>query len=320
LGTDHTEHYCTSEEALQIIPELPYYYDEPFADSSAITTILVSRLARKKVTVALSADAGDEIFAGYNRYDYMSRYGKKLKSIPKPLRKMAAATMETISSDKIPYFSKQTNFHSRYDKLKNLLNDPSPVHLLKNLTHVFSQSDIDRLFALPVNELLTSHTSTELRKEFYEPLTYMMAVDYQTYMVDDILQKVDRATMSVSLEGREPFLDQHIIEWAAQLPSEYKYKNGEKKFILKQIVHRHIPKEIMERPKMGFSIPIETWLNNELQEMVRDFLSPESLKGHGLFNVDEVNRLVADFYSGRLERHVKIWHLLMFQMWYKKWF
>jgi len=201
-----------------------------------------------------------------------------------------------------------------------LLNDPSPSQLLKNLSQVFSNNDIDRLFTRPVNELATAHTSNELQKEFYDPLSFMMAVDYQTYMVDDILQKVDRATMSVSLEGREPFLDQHIIQWAAQLPSDYKYFKGQKKYILKQIVHKHIPAQIMERKKMGFSIPVDTWLATELKDLVHTYLSEGSLKEHGLFNVTEVNKLVFDFYNGHAEKHVKLWHLLMFQMWYKKWF
>lgn len=318
LGTDHTEYYCTPKEALDIIPELPHFYDEPFADSSAIPTILVSRLARKKVTVALSADAGDEIFAGYNRYDYISRYGNKLRAIPKPLRRMAAATMEKVSSESIPFLRNQYNFHSRYDKLKNLLNDPSPSELLKNLSQVFNKKDLHKLFATGFQELPTAHNNTELRAEFYDPLSYMMAVDYQTYMVDDILQKVDRATMSVSLEGRDPFLDQNIIEWAAQLPSDYKYHNGQKKYILKKIVHKYIPKEMMERPKMGFGIPIESWMGNELKELVQEYLSEKNLD-HGLFNVEEVKKLVSDFFNGRTEKHLKIWYLLMFQMWYKKW-
>ncbi|GAA4728139.1 asparagine synthase (glutamine-hydrolyzing) [Flavisolibacter ginsenosidimutans] len=319
LGTEHTEYYCTPKEALEIIPDLPHFYDEPFADSSAIPTILVSRLARKKVTVALSADAGDEIFAGYNRYDYISRYGKKLSSIPKPVRKMAVAAMASVSSEKIPYLRNKQNFHSRYDKLKNLLNDPSPSELLKNLSQVFTGPEIKALFAQPVKELSTAHTSTELKAGYSDPFSYMMAIDYQTYMVDDILQKVDRATMSVSLEGREPFLDQDIIEWAAQLPSEYKYRNGQKKYILKEIVHKYVPKEIMERPKMGFGIPVETWLTNELRPLVEEYLSEHSLQQHGLFNVSAVQKTVADFFNGRKEKHLKVWYLLMFQMWYKQW-
>jgi asparagine synthase (glutamine-hydrolysing) len=319
LGTEHTEYYCTAKEALEIIPQLPYYYDEPFADSSAIPTILVSRLARKKVTVALSADAGDEVFAGYNRYDYISRYGNRLRAIPQPLRKLAAVAMGRVSSESIPYFRNMENFHSRYDKLRNLLNDPSTSELLKNLNHVFNWDDIRNLFSQQVRELPTAHTNKELKEEYYDPLSYMMAIDYQTYMVDDILQKVDRATMSVSLEGREPFLDQHIIEWAARLPSHYKYHQGEKKYILKQIVHKYLPREMMERPKMGFAIPIKSWLCNELKELVEEYLSERMLARHGLFNEKEVTGLLRDFFNGSTEKYLKVWYLLMFQMWYSKW-
>ncbi len=319
LGTDHTEYYCTAKEALDIIPDLPYYFDEPFADSSAIPTILVSRMARKKVTVALSADAGDEIFAGYNRYDYISRYGNKIKAIPKPFRKLAAASMERISSTSIPVLKNKPNFHSRYDKLKNLLRDPSTATLLKNLSQVFSDKDIDKLFNKEISALSTLHTSEELKEEYYDDLSFMMAVDYQTYMLDDILQKVDRATMSCSLEGREPFLDQNIIEWAAQLPSDYKYREGQKKYILRQIVHKYVPKEIMERPKMGFGIPVESWLANELKDLVQEYLGAASIKQHQLFNEEEVKKLCDDFFNGRKEKYLKIWYLLMFQMWYEKW-
>jgi asparagine synthase (glutamine-hydrolysing) len=319
LGTDHTEYYCTPKEALEIIPQLPHYFDEPFADSSAIPTILVSRLARKSVTVALSADAGDEIFAGYNRYDYIARYGKKLEAIPSPVRKVAVAAMDAISSERIPYLRSKRNFHSRYDKLKNLLANPSTEELLKNLSQVFNDREVQGLFREPLTPLPTAHVSRELKKEYFDPLSYMMAVDYQTYMVDDILQKVDRATMSVSLEGREPFLDQSVIEWAAQLPSNYKYHEGQKKYILKQIVHKYIPREIMERPKMGFGIPVESWMANELRELVEEYLSPQSLAAHGLFNVAAVRGEVEAFLKGRTEKHLKVWYLLMFQMWYKEW-
>jgi asparagine synthase (glutamine-hydrolysing) len=319
LGTNHTEYYCSPKEALDILPDLPFYYDEPFADPSAIPTILVSRLAKKDVTVALSADAGDEIFAGYNRYDYISRFGNKLRAIPRPMRKVMVSAMNNVSSDKIPFFREQRSFHSRYDKLKNLLKDPSPSELLKNLTQVFSQPEIDRLFNLPVHVLDTAHTSKELLEQYYDPLSFMMAVDYQTYMVDDILQKVDRAAMSISLEGREPFLDQDIIQWAAQLPTDYKYFKGQKKYILKQIVHKYVPREIMERPKMGFGIPVENWLTKELKSIVMEYLSPVKINKHGFFNAIEVEKLCTEFFNGRKEKHLKIWHILMFQMWYEKW-
>lgn len=227
--------------------------------------------------------------------------------------------MENISSENIPYFRKKTNFHSRYDKLKNLLHDPSPTELLKSLSQVFTARDLQKLFAHDVTELQTAHSSSELQMQYYDPLSYMMAVDYTTYMVDDILQKVDRATMSVSLEGREPFLDQHIIQWAAQLPSDYKYHEGQKKYILKRIVHKYIPQSMMERPKMGFGIPVQRWLGQELKGLVEEHLSESALQRQGLFNVYEVRNLVSEFFNGRTEKHLKIWYLLMFQMWYQKW-
>jgi asparagine synthase (glutamine-hydrolysing) len=147
----------------------------------------------------------------------------------------------------------------------------------------------------------------------------MMAVDYQTYMVDDILQKVDRATMSTGLEGREPFLDQHIIAWAARLPSDLKYYKGQKKYILRQIVHRYIPPKMMDRPKMGFGIPVEHWLSHELKPLVLEFCNDDQLNKHQLFQNAEVRKLLSDFFHGRTEKHLKIWYLLMFQMWYSRW-
>ena len=232
---------------------------------------------------------------------------------------MTAAVMETVSSESIPWLRDKTNFHSRYDKLKNLLHDPSPSELLKNLSQVFSDKDISELFRGQVQMPGTAHTTKELKKEYYDSLSFMMAVDWQTYMADDILQKVDRATMSTSLEGREPFLDQHIIEWAAQLPSDFKYHKGQKKYILKQIVHQYIPKEMMERPKMGFGIPVQDWLAKELKSLVEEHLKPAALKEHGLFKEEAVTKLCAEFFNGRTEKYLKIWYLLMFQMWYKKW-
>ena len=319
LGTDHTEYYCTAKEALEIISDLPHYYDEPFADSSAIPTILVSRVARKNVTVALSADAGDEIFAGYNRYDYIAKYGKKIAAIPKPIRKMLVSAMNNMSSEKIPGLKHKQNFHSRYTKFKNLLNDPSPAELMRNLTQVFNEDELNQLLSKPYKKLITAHDSVDLNWE-QDALAYMMGIDYKTYLVDDILQKVDRATMAASLEGREPFLDQNVIEWAARLPSDYKYHNGSKKYLLKQIVHKYVPQQMMDRPKMGFGIPIDKWLNNELRDIVYENLSYARISEHGLFNYATVDDILGQFYNGRTEKHLQVWYLLMFQMWYKTYF
>ncbi len=319
LGTDHTEYYCTEKEALEIVPQLPFFYDEPFADSSAIPTTLVSRVAREKVTVALSADAGDEIFAGYNRYDYMMRYGKKLNSIPGFIRKTASSIMNVIPADSIPVLNKKYLFHSRYEKLKMLLKNPSEQNILMSLTSAMTENDLADLFKSRVIKLPTAFDSKELKPEYHSTLAYMMAIDYQTYLLDDILQKVDRATMSVSLEGREPFLDQRIIEWAAQLPMEYKYNNGNKKFIIKEIVHKYLPKEMMDRPKMGFGIPIAAWLQNELKQYVDRYFDEAFVVKQNVFNNNEIQRIRKSFYDGKIERAEKIWYILMFQMWYDKW-
>jgi asparagine synthase (glutamine-hydrolysing) len=319
LGTDHTEYYCTEKEALEIVPQLPFFYDEPFADSSAIPTTLVSRIAREKVVVALSADAGDEIFAGYNRYDYMLKYGRRLNQVPGLVRKSAAAVMDMVPAGSIPVLNKKYLFHSRYEKVKTFLKNPSEKNILKNITQQMSDNSIAELFRQPVSVLPSAFDSEELGKDNYNMLNYMMSIDYQTYLLDDILQKVDRATMSVSLEGREPFLDQHIIEWAARLPTNFKYNNGNKKFILKEIVHQYLPKEMMDRPKMGFGIPIAAWLQKDLKPFVDRYFDEAFVGRQGIFNNTEVQRLRHAFYNGKTESGEKIWFLLMFQMWYDRW-
>ncbi len=319
LGTDHTEFYCTHKEALEIVPQLPYFYDEPFADSSAIPTTLVSRIAREKVIVALSADAGDEIFAGYNRYDYIMKYGKKIQNIPGFISRGIAGLMNTVNASSIPYFNKKYLFSSRYEKAKSILANTDKKNIFLNLTAHYSLENIAGLIKYPVAAVGTAFDSNELKKDHFSLLSYMMAIDYQTYLPDDILQKVDRATMSVGLEGREPFLDQRVIEWAAQLPTEYKYNKGNKKFILKQIVHKYIPAALIDRPKKGFGIPIDVWLQNELKPFVDHYLDELFITRQDIFVNEEVQKIRRSFYQGKLERTEKVWFLLMFQMWYDKW-
>jgi len=318
LGTNHTEYYCTTREALEIIPDLPFYYDEPFADSSAIPTTLVSRLARRQVTVALSADAGDEVFAGYNKYDYISRVKAKLNRIPSPVRRGMAAVMQQIPAHRVPYFSRKPLFTTRYKKIMHLLRDNSARELLHNMSQLFFKEELERLLVRSPAAVPTNFDE-RLSQAYSDDLSYMMAIDYKTYMLDDILQKVDRATMSVSLEGREPFLDQHIIEFAARLPSEYKLHKGVKKYILRQIVHQHVPPAMMERPKMGFGIPIAGWLKNELRHFVEEATDPHFIERQGLFHAGETGRLKREFYNGKEQLHTKVWYLLMFQLWWKRW-
>ena len=319
LGTEHYEFECTQKEALNLIDDLPHYYDEPFGDSSAIPTTLVCKMAREHVTVALSADAGDEIFAGYNRYDYMMKYGKMLNKLPEFLRKGTATIMDIISADKIPILKNKYNFHNRYEKLKGLLNDPSPKNMMLSLSKQYDDKQLQNIFKNSFNTVETSYLSNSLIKNHFTSLSYMMAIDYQTYLVDDILQKVDRASMTVSLEGREPFLDHRIVEWAAQLPDNYKYYKGNKKYILKEIVHQYIPKQLMDRPKMGFAIPIENWLMIDLKEKVLYYLNDSKIEEQGIFNINYIQKLKKEFYSGKKELALKLWYTLMFQMWYEKW-
>lgn len=319
LGTDHTEIYCTEKEAIDLIPELSFYYDEPFADSSALPTTLVSKLARKEVTVALSADAGDEIFAGYNRYDYLLRYGKKIQAIPSFARFSMTKLMNLVPSTSIPVLKHKYNFHNRYEKLKGILQDPSSERIMLSLSQQFTDKQLSDLLLFPINQLETAYLSKELEKNHSSPLAYMMAIDYQTYLVDDILQKVDRATMTVSLEGREPFLDHRVIELAATLPNEYKYYNGSKKYIVKEIVHKYIPKELMDRPKMGFAIPIANWMTNELRDYVELYINKEVIKEQGIFRWEYVEKMKNDFFNGKKEYDLKMWYLLMFQTWYARW-
>ncbi|CAI8164021.1 MAG: asparagine synthase (glutamine-hydrolyzing) [Parvicellaceae bacterium] len=319
LGTDHTEINCTEEEAIEMIKDLPFFYDEPFADSSAIPTTLVSKAARKDVTVALSADGGDEIFGGYNRYDFMHRYGKTLNSIPKAVRKILVGAMGNISSEKIPVLKDKYNFHNRYEKLKTVLNDPSEKEIMLSLSQQFNDEQMKSVMKSEFTSLPTMFQSKEMLEDFKSPLSYMMAIDFQTYMLDDILQKVDRATMTNSLEGREPMLDHRILEFAAQLPDEYKYQNGIKKRILREITHDYIPKELLDRPKMGFAIPIAKWLKNELRDHVEEYLNEDRIEKQGIFNWEFITKLKMDFYKGRKEYDSKLWYFLMFQMWYERW-
>ncbi|MCO5260874.1 MAG: asparagine synthase (glutamine-hydrolyzing) [Crocinitomicaceae bacterium] len=319
LGTDHTTYTCTEKEALEFISELPFYYDEPYADSSAIPTHLVSKIARKDVTVALSADGGDEVFAGYNRYDYLARYGQKINAIPSFARKIIAKTMDIIPSEALPILKNKYNFHNRYEKLKGILQNPSSTQIMLSLSQQFTDNQVKNLMNFQTDLPTNLFMSNELKEEFYSPLSYMMAIDYQTYLVDDIMQKVDRATMSVSLEGREPLLDHRLIEWAATLPDEYKYNKGIKKYILREITHQYIPETLLNRPKMGFAIPIAKWLATDLRPYLEEYINEKRITEQGLFNWTAVLKLKTDFLSGKKEYDFKMWYLLMFQMWYDKW-
>jgi len=319
LGTEHHEYYCTEKDALDVIPSLSYYYDEPFADSSAIPTILVSKMARESVTVALSADAGDEIFGGYERYDWMVKYYNKLNAIPANVRKNAAALLRSVPIDRLPILKNDNIFKKKYDKLTAILQDSSPQNIFLGMTVNFNDRERRDLFNGKLDIIFSDHFSQELKTQHFDPLTYAMAKDYQTYMVDDILQKVDRATMSVSLEGREPYLDQHVIEWVASLPADFKIYNGQHKYILRQIVYKYIPEKIINRPKMGFAVPLNNWLAGVLKPVVDLYLDDTFIRKQNIFNSEYISQIKRSYYTVKKEYDYKIWYLLMFQMWYDRW-
>ena len=317
LGTNHTEYYCTQKDALEIIPKLCEIYDEPFGDSSAIPTTLVSQLAQKNVTVSLSADGGDEIFAGYGKYDHCIKYFHTLNKIPKFLKPILSSTMDTINPKYIPIFNKTYNFDTRYEKLQNMLKANDVADAMQCISQHFPDKDIKKILKSNTRTLKTkfSHKASHVNDD----INSMLAIDYQTYMVDDILTKVDRATMSVSLEGREPLLDHRIIEFAAQLPSSLKYKDGDKKWILKQITHKYLPKEMMERPKMGFAVPITEWFKDELKEYFLKYLNKKRLDKEGIFKSEEIITLRDEYLSGNTSNVQRLWFILMFEMWYERW-
>ena len=319
LGTDHTEYYCTVNDARQLIPDIPVYWDEPFADPSSIPTMLVSKLAREKVSVALSADAGDELFGGYSKYTYVLNMVKKTALIPGPLRSMAAGLLKRINPGKIPYFSNTYNFQTRYYKGILLLNANGVMDGLSSIAKIYTDDEITNLLKEPVINKNFLESVKQIDEDSAADISRLLCADYQTYMVDDILTKVDRAAMSFSLEGREPLLDHRLLEWSAQLPSDLKIRNGEKKFILKQICHRHIPKSMMDRPKMGFVIPIISWFDTEISNYIHEFLNETYLTKQGIFNLQQVKNIVDRYLSNKTDNVFKLWNLIVFQLWYEKW-
>ncbi len=322
LGTDHTEHYCTTKEAQEIIPDIPFYCDEPFGDSSIIPTTLVSKLAHQQVTVALSADAGDETFAGYSKYSMAVDLLKKLNKLPHSLRKPASKVLKNIPDKLLNKVAGNEAAAIKKQRVSALLQHKhiSIIDVMDELlSQVYTSTQLQRLLThKTIQPISNFNTELELRQNL-DVLNKMLAIDYKTYMVDDILVKVDRSAMSTSLEGREPLLDHRLIEFAAQLPADLKMKGTNKKYILKEITHKYIPKAMMDRPKMGFGVPVQKWLREDLKFYVDEYMNDAAFAIHGLFKQDEINHIKKHFFAGHKSYNSLFWYLLVFQMWYKKW-
>lgn len=322
LGTDHEEYYCTTKEAQEIIPDIPFYCDEPFGDSSIIPTTLVSKLARRKVTVALSADAGDEIFAGYSKYPLALGFHQKISKLPGLLRNPASSILRAAPDSLLIKLSGNSAAAIKKARMAELLKKkglkPSDI-MDQLLSQVYSDTQVAGLLSNNTKRPGSFFDSGDELPENAGELNRMLAIDYKTYMVDDILVKVDRAGMSVSLEGREPLLDHRIIEWTARLPEQLKLNGHQSKYILRQIVHKYVPKSMMDRPKMGFGVPVFHWLRNDLRYYAEEFMSEKAFASHGLFNQEAINHVMRQFFKGDRNYNSLFWYLLMFQLWYKKW-
>lgn len=314
LGTNHTEYYCTQEDAKKILPKLVDIYDEPFGDNSAIPTILVSEMARKDVTVALSADGGDEIFAGYSKHETIIKFYNQYKNYPKLLKKASGLLLDTYADMASSY-----SLGRRLKKRSSILKANNIIELFKSTSQHYKQDEIKKLLRSSTIEYETAFDDGEKLSTVNDELNKVLAVDYKTYMSDNILTKVDRATMSVGLEGREPLLDHNIIEFIAQIDSKIKYKNNEKKYILKEITHKYLPKKMMDRPKKGFSVPLFTWFKDDLKEYILHYINRERLDDEGIFNTEVILHKRDLYFEGKLEDINELWYILVFEMWYERW-
>ena len=319
LGTNHTEYYMKNSDMLDLVESLPFYYDEPFGDSSALPTMIVSKLARQSVTVALSADGGDEAFCGYSKYFFLNKFQNifsnsfKREVLKTGLNLFSADSVEYIN-EKLPKNLRQTNIKDKYTKFQRAINSSSLEEMFSNASSYVDKNEITRFLKVNQNQELFKKWEKIGSIEF---LNQMMAVDYKLFMNDDVLTKVDRATMSVSLEGREPLLDHRIIEYMARVPLDIKYKNRQGKYLLRQVLYKYLSKEMVDKPKSGFQIPLNEWLRGELKPLVLKYLDNSRLD-ENIFDIGEIERIKKRFFDG-VDIGTTIWFILMYQMWKEKW-
>lgn len=319
LGTEHTELYVSADDALSVIPKLPHMYDEPFADSSQIPTYLVSEMTRKNVTVALSGDGGDELFGGYNRYRQGARLQPVYSHIPAWARSIGASAIEAFSPETWDALSRYVPTRFRH---------PQTGDKAHKFAGVLRVNDEDAFYRHLVSQWHDPQSlvqgGEEFRSAMWDPSTRNVAPDFidrmqyldtLTYLPDDILTKVDRASMAVSLEVRVPILDHRVVEFAWTLPQSLKTKGPTNKWLLREVLHRYVPRDIMERPKMGFGVPINSWLRTDLRDWAESLLEPVRMQQEGFLNPEPIQRLWKDHLSGVRNRHYALWPILMFQAW-----
>jgi len=321
LGTDHTELYVTAAEAQAVVPKLPLIYDEPFADSSQIPTFLVSEMTRQHVTVALSGDGGDELFAGYNRYAQGLRLARLLRLLPRPvavcLSRMIGALPPSAWDrmfSAVPESLRPRLAGDKAQKLSSVLGkDASGYYRALIAPWAEAWSLVDGA-AAPEQSAFSGATRAKLGDD----LSWMQYADSVTYLPDDILTKVDRASMAVSLEARVPLLDHRVVAFSWRLPDRFKVRDGKGKWLLRQVLQKYVPKALVERPKMGFSVPIDAWLRGPLKAWAADLLDPAAMRRTGLIDPGPVQEKWAEHLSGARNWQHFLWNVLMFEAWHRE--
>ncbi len=321
LGTQHTDFYVDEATLLGVVPKLPTMYDEPHADSSQIPTYLVSKLAREHVTVALSGDGGDELFAGYDRYAQGADLMRGLGRLPLPVRQAMAAgvrglprgLLDSVMDRLRPTPQGKEHNGQRLHRLADYLRSPDLDTLHRKLVSRWRFPEAAVPGAAPGTTALDALAPP---RGDLSDIERMMQLDMLTYMPDDILAKVDRATMAVSLESRAPLLDHRVAEFAWSLAPDLKHRDGVSKWVLREVLYRHVPQTLIDRPKMGFEVPIGLWLRGPLKDWANDLLDPARLRREGWFDADVITRHWQEHLNGQSNWGLQLWNVLMFQAWY----